>query len=188
MAGRRWKYASKVEATQARIERQRRYDEARYPREAERRKARTAAWRAANPEKKRAQRKAEYERNKEAAKAAAREWTRTHPEHAAATHRAYRAANHEAVLHAERVKNARRKGAPGHFTAEDIRRIYNEQEGCCYYCGKSLTRYHIEHKTPIVRGGSNDPENIAVACARCNLRKGYMTEQEFREVRAQSSA
>lgn len=160
----------------------RRRDKERYQRDPEKFKKRAEKWRAANAERKRATRKAEYERDREKAKQNAREWHRTHPEHAAETKRKRRAENREAILEAERLKNNRRRGAPGQYTAEDIRRIFNSQNGCCYYCEKPLVRYHIEHKTPIARGGTNDPENIAVACAACNLRKGPRTEEEFREV------
>ena len=183
-----WKYATPEEAKTAKRARDRRYDKERYARNPEKFKARANRWREANPEKKSAARKAEYKRNKAAAKAAAKAWRESNLEHVAAVKRAYRAANAERVSASEKAKHARRKGAPGHFTAEDIRRIFNDQAGCCYYCGNPLTNYHIEHKTPIVRGGSNDPENIAVACAKCNLRKGYMTEDEFQAVTAQSSA
>ena len=46
----------------------------------------------------------------------------------------------------------------------------------CEYCllpqdGCSLT-HHIEHIVPSQHGGSDDPGNLALACHRCNLRKG----------------
>jgi 5-methylcytosine-specific restriction endonuclease McrA len=157
-------------------------DRARYARDNVRLKARVKARREYDPEREKLDRKAEYDRNKNKAKADAKAWREANPEHAAATKRAYRDANRERVLVAERAKNARRKGAPGHFTAEDIRRIFVAQDGRCYYCAEPLTRQHVEHKTPIVRGGSNDPSNLAVACPGCNLRKGQMTEAEFRIV------
>lgn len=40
--------------------------------------------------------------------------------------------------------------------------------------------YHIEHLLPVSRGGGNVIENLALACADCNLKKGTQTEKEFR--------
>jgi 5-methylcytosine-specific restriction endonuclease McrA len=42
--------------------------------------------------------------------------------------------------------------------------------------------YHVDHKQPVSRGGSNWPENLAVTCPTCNLRKSDKTEAEFRFV------
>ena len=47
---------------------------------------------------------------------------------------------------------------------------------CCEYCllpqdDCSLT-HHIEHIIPRQHGGNDDPGNLALACHRCNLRKG----------------
>jgi 5-methylcytosine-specific restriction endonuclease McrA len=51
--------------------------------------------------------------------------------------------------------------------------------GRCAYCG--LVRpLHADHREPLERGGSSDIANILPACARCNLRKHLMTEDEFR--------
>lgn len=36
------------------------------------------------------------------------------------------------------------------------------------------------HVMPISRGGSNDPENLATACAPCNRSKSNRTPQEWR--------
>lgn len=52
----------------------------------------------------------------------------------------------------------------------------------CYYCSVILQpeEVHIEHKTPVARGGTNKRKNLALSCARCNLSKGRKTEAEFR--------
>ena len=49
--------------------------------------------------------------------------------------------------------------------------------GCCEYCGLSqaavpFASFHIEHVVARQHGGSDDPENLALACDRCNLYKG----------------
>jgi hypothetical protein len=39
---------------------------------------------------------------------------------------------------------------------------------------------HIDHVIPRCRGGSDDIDNLVLACAWCNLRKGAMTGDEWR--------
>lgn len=45
--------------------------------------------------------------------------------------------------------------------------------------GVGLRIAHIEHKTPISRGGTNERENLVLACAKCNTNKGVRTEAEL---------
>lgn len=54
------------------------------------------------------------------------------------------------------------------------------QHGRCAYCQQYFgSKYHVDHKTPIARGGTNDIENLHLTCPRCNMRKGTMTHDEF---------
>jgi len=76
----------------------------------------------------------------------------------------------------------KRRGAIGVFTDEDIKNLYLMQDSRCYYCKCDISSgYHVEHKQPIARGGSNWPENIALSCPSCNLEKGSKTEEEYIE-------
>ena len=86
--------------------------------------------------------------------------------------------------------NAVRRTAAHRFTAGDIFRQYRAQGGRCFYCGRRLRdmRFHVDHRIPISRGGSNKPENLACACARCNIAKGGLTEAEFLVRRAANGA
>lgn len=55
-------------------------------------------------------------------------------------------------------------------------------EVLCVYCNESVgDSWHLEHKTPLSRGGTNDLENLAVACQACNLQKGDKTVEEYEE-------
>lgn len=64
--------------------------------------------------------------------------------------------------------------------------MWVEQDGACFYCGTPLfAAYHVEHKIPLSRGGTDRLTNICLACAPCNLRKGAKTEDEFRALLAQ---
>jgi hypothetical protein len=67
----------------------------------------------------------------------------------------------------------------GSFTHQDIENLYKKQCGKCFYCKSKLCEYHIEHKIPISRGGSSDPENIVLSCVKCNLYKNTKTHTEF---------
>jgi hypothetical protein len=54
--------------------------------------------------------------------------------------------------------------------------VRTRARNCCEYCilpqdGCSLT-HHIEHVIARQHGGTDDPDNLALACHRCNLRTG----------------
>jgi hypothetical protein len=81
-------------------------------------------------------------------------------------------------------RRALENGNGGSYTVEELNQLWHEQRGFCYYCGELLYKtlnsvYHIEHKTPLSRGGTNDISNIVLSCAECNLRKGTKTDKEF---------
>lgn len=48
----------------------------------------------------------------------------------------------------------------------------------CTYCGAPYE--HADHKHPKALGGVDDPENLAPACAACNLSKSDTPLEEFR--------
>jgi 5-methylcytosine-specific restriction endonuclease McrA len=51
-------------------------------------------------------------------------------------------------------------------------------------CGSKLTckHAHIDHKLPRSRGGQDTWGNLHATHARCNLRKGALTIQEFKSL------
>lgn len=62
----------------------------------------------------------------------------------------------------------------------DIQQLMCAQDARCAYCRELLSgRYHIDHKLPVSRGGTNDLANLHITCPRCNMRKGAMTHEEF---------
>ncbi|GER71321.1 hypothetical protein BpJC7_26240 [Weizmannia acidilactici] len=81
-------------------------------------------------------------------------------------HRAYR----------DMKKRARKAGVPMEVTVSELRLLYTAHDGKCIYCGKSEAeagcRHHIDHVTPIRRGGTNHISNLVLACASCNASKG----------------
>lgn len=58
---------------------------------------------------------------------------------------------------------------------EDLRlAIYLRDGGCCVYCGCNDT-LTLDHVTPSLREGSNDPRNLVTACKSCNSKKQDQT-------------
>jgi 5-methylcytosine-specific restriction endonuclease McrA len=109
--------------------------------------------------------KAHYLTNKEKAFQRAAEWVAANPEGNRARSRNYR---------------ARLNGADGSHTAADIQRIGEAQQWKCHWCGKSTkSRFHVDHLTPLSKGGSNEPSNLVIACPRCNNHKRATDPIEF---------
>lgn len=50
----------------------------------------------------------------------------------------------------------------------------------CRYCSTQIGPFHLDHVHPWVRGGTHDPENLAVCCATCNVSKGAKTLEEWK--------
>ena len=54
------------------------------------------------------------------------------------------------------------------------RNVWLRDDGRCQYCEKTivLTEATVDHVIPKSRGGQNTWENVALACAKCNQKKG----------------
>lgn len=82
---------------------------------------------------------------------------------------------------------SRKKGG-GELTIKTIQLVYEDsvkQYGTltCYLCLKPILfgKDHLEHKTPLSRGGTNEYRNLAIACQYCNCSKHDKTETEYRK-------
>lgn len=58
-----------------------------------------------------------------------------------------------------------------------LRRIVTERAGLrCEYCGLAQAGqealFHLDHIVPVTAGGQTEPQNLALACVSCSLRKG----------------
>ena len=60
--------------------------------------------------------------------------------------------------------------------------LMSRQNNTCVYCGhrRPDRAFEIDHMTPVLRGGSNEFDNLQVICRWCNMRKGIQTDEEFR--------
>ena len=61
-------------------------------------------------------------------------------------------------------------------------RLMRQQDNTCVYCGyrRTAASLDIDHIIPVVRGGSNNEDNLQVICRPCNIRKGIQTDEDFR--------
>jgi len=50
-------------------------------------------------------------------------------------------------------------------------RVYERDGKVCSYCGDTGGPFEIDHMTPVSQGGSNDLDNLTVACKPCNASK-----------------
>lgn len=74
-----------------------------------------------------------------------------------------------------------------------LRRIYDAQRGICAYCKRPMLdpRWHLQrtpiqddwptrdHFIPIADGGTDNDDNIVIACYQCNNAKGNTPAEEF---------
>lgn len=97
----------------------------------------------------------------------------------------WRAANRDAMRARDHRHRARKLNVEGSYTALDIKAQYERQDGKCYYCKSRVgNNYHVDHVVPMSRGGSNSPENIVIACPKCNQSKGDKLPHEWTRVGA----
>jgi hypothetical protein len=148
-----------------------RKNRAAHPEKVEKEREASRIWYAINGWKKQEQNKKRasewYAANKERALAATRKLRKEHPERK----RIY-----------ETRRRVRKFGNGGSHTVAEWIVLCWASAWRCLYCrtGPLGEKTAVqEHKTPLVRGGSDDIKNIAISCARCNSRKGSKTAEEF---------
>lgn len=105
-------------------------------------------------------------------------------DHIKALVRKYALANPEKVRAWSRVRANKRRArlllAGGSFSAQDIAELLKLQKGKCANCHKSIKdKYHIDHRLPVAKGGSNHRHNIELLCPTCNLKKSSKWPHEF---------
>lgn len=94
----------------------------------------------------------------------------------AAALREYRKKNPEKVAE---WGQSRRSSKIGRVPRGTVWRLRVTQGDACTYCGAAIPPYHLEHKLPVSRGGTNAESNLHLTCPRCNLRKSDLTHEEF---------
>lgn len=79
-----------------------------------------------------------------------------------------------------------------------IIRLYNQQDGKCFYCGCQMILFRNEkeknlpisknyatkeHLLPRVDGGVDNIYNLVAACHKCNLRRGHKDLYKFKAIK-----
>jgi 5-methylcytosine-specific restriction endonuclease McrA len=72
------------------------------------------------------------------------------------------------------------------FNYEDVMQKFGETP-ICYLTGREINledtkNYHFDHIIPATRGGSNDIDNLGLACKEANKAKSDMTINEFIQI------
>jgi hypothetical protein len=70
------------------------------------------------------------------------------------------------------------------LTTEERLAIFERDGYVCHYCGEKfeVNRLHVDHKRPVIRGGSNHDTNLVTACGPCNGRKHDATYLDYKEL------
>lgn len=59
-------------------------------------------------------------------------------------------------------------------------KTFNYEIFCCEYCKNKIEGvYHLDHIVPLCKDGTNDLANLAISCAKCNLKKGSKLLVDF---------
>ncbi len=124
-----------------------------------------------------------YEKNKKRLLAISVEWGRKNKDKRKKYKDAWRAKNREHTNFLTRKYIYRRKHAAGGMSFQDSLWLKTLFKGGCAYCrdGKGDT---LDHILPLSKGGTNDKENLVMACRSCNSSKGAKTIGEWKPIDA----
>lgn len=169
----------------ANLERAHQSNKRNYDLNTERRRATSKEWYYANPERVRATKHVYRKNNAILINQYNRDWRANNLEQSRETSRTYYATHKDRVRATQLRRRARKMNAEGTFVIDDIKSLHETQNDLCAYCGIRLfNQYEIEHMNPLIRGGSNWPDNLCLSCPSCNRSKSSKTVAEWMAVRS----
>lgn len=93
----------------------------------------------------------------------------------------YRTENKQYILLKNRKRRLLLKGC--NIKQKDIDNLLIEHNFECYYCKDKVIKginLHLDHRTPLSKGGSHTINNIVPSCQKCNLQKGSKPFKDFK--------
>jgi 5-methylcytosine-specific restriction endonuclease McrA len=146
----------------------------------EEKRAYNAAHHRSHPRDRRAYNAMLYAAKSAKIRAAVTAYRKANPEKVSAAISTWRKANPEKIRANDSTQKAKRRGAEGQHTGEEVRRLLARQKCLCAVCKKSIEAgYHKDHIVPLSQGGSNYIRNIQLLCPKCNLKKGNKHSVKF---------
>lgn len=156
-------------------------------------------WRLANHEEALANAKLHYQANREVIIERNKQYAEANAEKVAAYQKQYReehqeerkayqqeywpehyAANRRKYIEKGKKRQALLQGHGKGFRKSDIRQMYEQQKGRCYWCEEELNgSYEIDHIIPLSKGGPHHLGNVCCACFSCNRSKHAKMPYEF---------
>ena len=134
-------------------------------------------------------------KNRDRVNANSKAWNERHGDQKRATAAAYRKRERDAInarrktlrkidQSLERLKTAKRRtlkrASNGKLSRDIVFTLFKAQKGLCACCAKPLEgKFHLDHKTPLSRGGRNADDNVQLLLPICNLKKYTLTHDEF---------
>jgi 5-methylcytosine-specific restriction endonuclease McrA len=116
--------------------------------------------------------KARYDAERETLLPRLREHRRKNRPYFLAIERRWVAKNRDKIKTKNRNYDARKLGASGSHTVEDVAEIIKAQKSKCGYCRVKLGKsYHVDHIIALSKGGANSRSNLQILCGACNVRK-----------------
>lgn len=86
-------------------------------------------------------------------------------------------------LRKKNLENRRKRllNAVGSHVKEDVEKIRKRLRDRCFYCGEDASgrKGTVDHMVPLVKGGTNFPNNLTLACRTCNFDKHSKTADAF---------
>ena len=110
-------------------------------------------------------------------------WSYPRPE-CAACYREYKgsyyAENLERASWLRSITRARKAGVTQFLSFDEWKVLRNDR--ACHWCGMGLhpSFRHIDHVTPLSRGGQHSADNLVASCANCNMRRMWEQRTEHK--------
>jgi 5-methylcytosine-specific restriction endonuclease McrA len=96
----------------------------------------------------------------------------------------WRAVNSEAIRIYSQNRRARVRAAAGSLSIGITQKLFKLQKGKCACCGAPLgKKYHLDHITPLFKGGTNTDGNVQLLTQTCNLQKSARDPIDFMQSR-----